>query len=133
MIPSEYRDITYLILKVLNRPLKWSTARLWTPTGFKNTSRQSWTFGKNLDFSTTEVFFERSSYALNFYPTKSRFRIPNPDFVYQIQILYTKSRFRIPNSDFVYEFGIQNLDLVYENWIWYTKSGFGIRNLDLVG
>ena len=52
MIPSEYMDITYLILKVLNRPLKWGTARLWTPTGFKNTSRQSWTFEKNLCFTT---------------------------------------------------------------------------------
>ena len=62
MIPSEYSYITYLILKVLNRPLKWGTARLWTPTGFKNTSRQSWTFEKNLCFSTkTEVFFERST------------------------------------------------------------------------
>ena len=47
---------------VLNRPLKWGTARLWTPTGFKNTSRQSWTFEKNLCFSTkTEVFFKRST------------------------------------------------------------------------
>ena len=33
--------------------------------------------------------------ALNFYPTKSKFRIPNPDFVYQIQISYTKFRFGI--------------------------------------
>ena len=52
MIPSEYSYITYLILKVLNRPLKWGTARLWTPTGWKNTSRQKWTFEKNLSFST---------------------------------------------------------------------------------
>ena len=43
--------------KVLNRPLKWDTVCLWTPTGFKNTSRQSWTFEKNLHFSTkTNVF-----------------------------------------------------------------------------
>ena len=53
MIPSEYRDITYLILKVLNRSLKWGTVGLWTPTGWKNTSRQSWTFEKNLSFSIT--------------------------------------------------------------------------------
>ena len=62
MIPSEYRDILYLILKILIRPLEWGTARFWTPTGFKNTSRQSWTFEKNLHFTTkTNVFLERST------------------------------------------------------------------------
>ena len=42
-IPSEYKDILNLILKVLNRPLKWDTARLWTPPGLASTSHQSWT------------------------------------------------------------------------------------------
>ena len=42
-MPSEYRAILYLILKVLNRPLKWDTARFWTPPGSAFTSRQSWT------------------------------------------------------------------------------------------
>ena len=61
-IPSEYRDILYLILKVLIRSLKWGTVRLWTPTGCKDTSRQSWTFEKNLSFTTkTSAFFERST------------------------------------------------------------------------
>ena len=61
-IPSEYEDILYIILKVLNRPLKWDKARLWTPTGSASTSHQSWTFEKNACFSTkTEVFFERST------------------------------------------------------------------------
>ena len=61
-IPSEYRDILYLILKVLIRSLKWGTVRLWTPTGCKDTSRQSWRFEKNVRFrSKTEVFFERST------------------------------------------------------------------------
>ena len=57
MIPSEYRDILYVILKILNRSLKWRTVRLWTPTGSASTSRQSWMFEKNLRFNTkTEVF-----------------------------------------------------------------------------
>ena len=36
----------------LIRPLKWGTLRLWTPTGSKNTSRQSWMIEKNVRFST---------------------------------------------------------------------------------
>ena len=61
-IQWKYWNVLYLILKVLNRPLKWDTVRLWTPTGFKDTGRQSWTFEKNLRFSTKmEVFFERST------------------------------------------------------------------------
>ena len=51
MIPSEYRDILYVILKILNRSLKWRTVRFWTPTGSASTGRQSWTFKKNLRFS----------------------------------------------------------------------------------
>ena len=43
---------------------------------------------------------QNEPHALNFYPTKSKFGIPNPDLVYQIQIWYTKSRFGIPNSGF---------------------------------
>ena len=62
MIPSEYRDILYVILKILNRSLKWRTVRFWTPTGSASTSRQIWTFEKNARFSSkTEVFFERST------------------------------------------------------------------------
>ena len=58
MIPSEYRDILYVILKILNRSLKWRTVRLWTPTGSASTSRQSWTLKKTARFSSkTEVFF----------------------------------------------------------------------------
>ena len=57
MMPSEYRVILYLILKVLNRPLKWDTARLWTPTGFKNTSHQSWTFEKTFVLVLKRRFF----------------------------------------------------------------------------
>ena len=58
-IPSEYKDILYIIL---NRPLKWDRARLWTPPGSASTSRQSWMFEKNLCFTTkTNVFFERST------------------------------------------------------------------------
>ena len=57
MIPSEYRNILYLILKILNRSLKWGTVRLWTPTGSKDTSRQSWTLKKNVRFSTKTNFF----------------------------------------------------------------------------
>ena len=58
MIPLEYNDMLYLILKILNRSLKWGTARLWTPTGSASTSRQSWTFEKNLCFTTkTSGFF----------------------------------------------------------------------------
>ena len=49
---EEYRNVLYLILKILNRPLKWDRARLWTPTGSASTGRQSWTFEKNLRFST---------------------------------------------------------------------------------
>ena len=30
----------------MNRPLKWDTLRLWTPSTFKDTGRQSWTFKK---------------------------------------------------------------------------------------
>ena len=62
-IQLEYRNVLYLILKVLNRPLKWDTVRLWIPTGSVSTSRQSWTFEKKLRFSTeTSVFFERSNW-----------------------------------------------------------------------
>ena len=46
----------------LIRPLKWGTVCLWTPTGSKNTSRQSWTIEKYVRFSTkSDVFFDRSS------------------------------------------------------------------------
>ena len=42
----------------LIRPLKWGTLRLWTPSGSKNTSRQSWTIEKNACFSTkTDISF----------------------------------------------------------------------------
>ena len=62
MIPSEYRDILYVILKILNRSLKWRTVHLWTPTGSASTSRQSWTLKKTARFSSkTVVFFERST------------------------------------------------------------------------
>ena len=72
-------DITYLILKVLNRPLKWGTARLWTPTGFKNTSRQSWTFEKNLCFTTKTSGWWR--------PIQWKFR----DVLYLILKIYSRS------------------------------------------
>ena len=76
------------------------------------------------------------SYALNFFPTKSKFGIPNLDLVNKIRIWYTNSRFGIPKYKFTLPnmyFGIPNLNLVYQIRIWYTKSGFGIPNLDLVG
>ena len=57
MIPSEYRNVIYLILKVLNRPFKWDTLRLWTSTGLKNTSRRSWTLKKPLVLVVKQRFF----------------------------------------------------------------------------
>ena len=41
----------------LIRPLKWGTLRLWTPTGSKNTRRQSWMIEKNVRFSTKSDVF----------------------------------------------------------------------------
>ena len=54
--------------------------------------------------------------ALNFYPTKSKFGIPNLDLVNKIRILYTNCRFGIPKYKFtlpIMYFGIPNLELVY--------------------
>ena len=39
------------------RPLKWGTWRLWTPSGFKNTSSQNWTIDKNVRLSTKADVF----------------------------------------------------------------------------
>ena len=41
----------------LIRPLKWDTWRLWTPSGSKNTSHQSWMIKKTVRFSTKWTVF----------------------------------------------------------------------------
>ena len=56
-IPLEYKDILYIILKVLNRPLKWDRARLWTPTRLASTSLQIWTLKKPLVLVVKQRFF----------------------------------------------------------------------------
>ena len=39
------------------KPLKWGTLRLWTPSGSKNTSRQSWTIEKTSILVLKRTFF----------------------------------------------------------------------------
>ena len=54
----------------LIRPLKWGTVCLWTPSGSKNTSRQSWTIEKNVRFSTkSDVFFDHSTLTAGIFGT----------------------------------------------------------------
>ena len=54
----------------LIRPLKWATVCLWTPSGSKNTSRQSWSIEKNVRFSTkSDVFFDCSTLTAGIFGT----------------------------------------------------------------
>ena len=118
MIPSEYRDILYLILKVLNRPLKWDTVGLWTPTGSASTGRQSWRFEKNLRFSTkTNVFLNVQLWRLVFF---------NPVEVQRRTVSHFKGlfkTFKMRYSTFLYSYWI-SLHVHFKKAILHLKRAF---------